>query len=253
VLLAGLYARGVTSVTEPYLSRDHTERMLKYFGVDLDSEGTKIEIEGYPKLTGRTIDIPGDFSSAAFFLVAASILPGSELEILNVGINPTRTGLLDVLTEMGASITLENQRLKNEEPVADIKVKSAGLKGTLVGGELIPRLIDEIPVLAVAAAMADGKTVIRDASELKVKESDRIESVAQELGKMGAKIETLPDGMVIHGTKKLNGAVCQSYGDHRIAMAMCVAGFAARGETRVTGCECINISFPGFMEVFKAL
>lgn len=253
VLLAGLYARGVTSVTEPHLSRDHTERMLKYFGANLNSEGTKTEVEGYPKLTGKTIEIPGDFSSAAFFLAAASILSGSELEILNVGINPTRTGLLEVLTEMGADITLKNQRLMNGEPAADIKVKGAELKGVTVGGQLIPRLIDEIPVLAVAAATAEGKTIIKDASELKVKESDRIDSAARELGKMGAKIETLPDGMVIHGTKKLKGAVCKSHGDHRIAMAVCVAGLAAEGETKVTGCECISISFPGFMEAFKAL
>ena len=253
ILLAGLYAQGVTSVTEPYLSRDHTERMLKHFGVEVNKEGGKVEVEGNPRLTGREINVPGDFSSAAFFLVAASILPGSSIKIINVGVNSTRTGLLDVLLEMGAKIYLENERVENEEPVADINVEAAELRGVEIGGEIIPRLIDEIPVLAVAAVMAEGKTVIRDAAELRVKESDRISVVVQELKKMGAQIESRPDGMVINGTGQLNGGVCQSHGDHRIAMAMAVAGLAARGETRVTDSDCVNISFPKFSKALKAL
>ncbi len=253
ILLAGLYARGVTSVTEPQLSRDHTERMLKHFGIKVNRKEKRVEVKGLPKMTGKKIEVPGDFSSAAFFIVAASILPGSSLKIYNVGINPTRTGLLDVLLEMGADICLENERIINEEPVADIRVESARLKGTGIGGELIPRLIDEIPVLAVAAAVAEGKTVIKDAAELKVKESDRISAVVQELEKMEAQIEGMPDGMVIHGRRELKGAVCHSQGDHRIAMAMAVAGLAARGETRITGSECINISFPGFDKALEEL
>ncbi|MDO9573991.1 MAG: 3-phosphoshikimate 1-carboxyvinyltransferase, partial [Candidatus Contubernalis sp.] len=173
VLLAGLFARGVTSVTEPALSRDHTEKMLQYFGVPLNKQDLKVEIEGGYRFSGKGIKVPGDFSSAAYFITAAALLPGSDLTVLNVGVNPTRTGLLEVLADMGADIVLENQRLENMEPIADIRVKGAELKGVTIGGSLIPRLIDEIPVLTVAAALARGKTEIRDAAELRVKESDR--------------------------------------------------------------------------------
>lgn len=253
LLLAGLYAQGPTAVTEPYLSRDHTERMMKHFGINIKKGENRVEVEGFPEIEGKRVEVPGDFSSAAYFMVAASLLPGSSLRILKVGVNPTRTGLLEVLKEMGAHITLEKERIENEEPVADIKIEYAPLKGVEIKGDLIPRLIDEIPVLAVAASLAEGETVIREASELRVKESDRIDTMEKELKKMGAKIRGLPDGLVIEGTGELKGAVCESHGDHRIAMAAAVAGLAARGETIIKGSDCINISFPEFPETLKSL
>lgn len=253
LLLAGLYAKGPTAVTEPYLSRDHTERMMKHFGINIKKEENRVEVEGFPEIEGKRVEVPGDFSSAAYFMVAASLLPGSFLRILKVGVNPTRTGLLEVLKEMGANITLEKERIENEEPVADIKIEYAPLKGVEIKGDLIPRLIDEIPVLAVAASLAEGETVIREASELRVKESDRIDTMEKELKKMGAKIKGLPDGLVIEGTGELKGAVCESHGDHRIAMAAAVAGLVARGETIIKGSDCINISFPEFPKTLKSL
>ncbi len=253
LLLAGLYAQGTTAVTEPYLSRDHTERMMKHFGINIKKGENRVEVEGFPEIEGKKIEVPGDFSSAAYFMVAASLLPGSSLRILKVGVNPTRTGLLEVLKEMGANITLEKERIENEEPVADIKIGYAPLKGVEIKGDVIPRLIDEIPVLAVAASLAEGETVIREASELRVKESDRIDTMEKELKKMGAKIRGLPDGLVIEGTGELKGAVCESHGDHRIAMAAAVAGLAARGETIIKGSDCINISFPEFPKTLKSL
>lgn len=253
LLLAGLYAKGPTAVTEPYLSRDHTERMMKYFGINIEVKENRVQVEGPPEIEGKRVEVPGDFSSAAFFIVAASLLPGSSLRIEKVGVNPTRTGLLKVLKDMGASITLERERIENEEPVADIKVEYAPLRGVEIRGDLIPRLIDEIPVLAVAASLAEGKTVIREASELRVKESDRIDTIVKELIKMGAKIEGLPDGLVIEGTQKLKGALCESHGDHRIAMAAAVAGLTAQGDTLIRDSGCINISFPGFTDTLKSL
>lgn len=252
VLLAGLFARGTTVVVEPHPSRDHTERMLKYFGARVMVSGRQVGVEGRPSLGGQVIRVPGDFSSAAFFLVAASLVPGSELEIQGVGVNPTRTGLWDVLQDMGARLSLENPREEGGEPVADLRVKSAPLRGTEIGGEMIPRLIDEIPVLAVAAALAEGKTVIRDAAELRVKESDRIATMAGELGKLGARVDVLRDGMIIQGPGKLVGAPCFSHGDHRVAMALAVAGLVAEGETRIQGSRCVNISFPGFFQLLQA-
>ena len=253
VLLAGLFDRGVTSVTEPSLSRDHTERMLQYFDIPIQKKELRVEVQGNHGFTGRPIKVPGDFSSAAFFLTAAASMPGSDLTILNVGVNPTRTGLLEVLSQMGADITLMNERINNMEPAADIRVQGAELKGVTIGGSLIPRLIDEIPVLTAAALLARGKTEIRDASELRVKESDRISTMIEELGKMGAVIESLPDGLKITGPQRLKGSRCMSHGDHRVAMALAVAGLSAEGHTQIADSQCVDISFPGFEEVLNLL
>ncbi|WP_273484014.1 3-phosphoshikimate 1-carboxyvinyltransferase [Desulforamulus ruminis] len=253
VLLAGLFAEGETTVTEPAPSRDHTERMLESFGVQLLRTGNTVTLQGRPQLRGNKVRVPGDISSAAFPLVAAAILPGSDITVTGVGINPTRDGLLEVLRKMGANLELLNIRMQSGEPVADIRVRGTGLKGTEISGELIPRLIDEIPVLAVAAAYAEGTTVIKDAAELKVKESNRIATVAEELKKFGADIEELPDGLIVQGGKPLQGTVAQSYGDHRIAMAMAVAGLGASRPTTIEGAHCVDVSFPGFAHALKFL
>lgn len=252
VLLAGLYAEGETAVDEPSKSRDHTERMLRFFGVEVRERGNRVMLKGRQRLRAKgPLNIPSDISSAAFFIVAASIVPGSDLLIKNVGVNPTRTGIIDVLTGMGADITLENQREQAGEPVADIRVRYRKLHGIQIGGEMIPRAIDELPVLAVAASYAAGKTVIKDAAELRVKESDRIATIAAELRKMGAAVVELPDGMEITGKDALKGAVCDSHGDHRIAMSVAVAGLAARGDTVVRDTGWIETSFPGFERLLR--
>lgn len=252
ILLAGLYADGDTSVSEPMKSRDHTERMFRHFGVETREQGPRVTVRGRQELRAKgPLEIPSDISSAAFFLVAASIVPGSDLLMKNVGVNPTRTGVIDVLREMGADITLLNEREQAGEPVADLRVKHKKLHGARIGGDMIPRAIDEIPVLSVAASYAEGKTVIQDAAELRVKESDRIAAMAAELRKMGAAVTERPDGMEITGRDALNGATCESHGDHRIAMSMAVAGLAARGETMVRDCGWIETSFPGFERLLK--
>jgi 3-phosphoshikimate 1-carboxyvinyltransferase len=252
LLLAGLYADGATSVTEPSKSRDHTERLLRFFGVEVIEEGNRVTVRGGQRLrAGGPLVIPSDISSAAFFLVAASIVPGSDLTIRNVGVNPTRTGVIDVLLSMGADISLGNRREQAGEPVADIRVRYKKLRAARVSGEVIPRAIDEIPVLSVAAACAEGTTIIRDAAELRVKESDRIATMAAELRKLGAAVAELPDGMDITGRETLTGAACESHGDHRIAMSIAVAGLAARGETIVRDTGWIDTSFPGFERLLK--
>ena len=252
LLLAGLYANGTTTVREPSKSRDHTERMFRFFGVDVKVEGTAVTLRGRQRLRAPgPLDIPADISSAAFFLVAASIVPGSDLVVRNVGVNPTRTGIIDVLTEMGANITLTNEREQAGEPVADIRVRSAQLHAVRVQGSVVPRAIDEIPILCVAASYAEGKTVIQDAAELRVKESDRIATMAAELRKLGVAITELPDGLEIMGRGKITGAMCESHGDHRIAMSMAVAGLAAQGETIVRDTEWIETSFPGFERLLR--
>ena len=254
VLLAGLFAGGVTSVTEPYRSRDHTERMLRHFGAKVDVSGTTVRVAGRPRLLGRKIAVPGDLSSASFLMVAAAALPGSDLTLQRVGINPARSGIIDALTGMGASIELLNPREEGGEPVAEIRVRCTGrLTGIAVGGEMIPRLIDEIPALAVAAALAGGRTEIRDAAELKVKESNRIATVAGMLASFGAVVEELPDGLLVKGGKPLRGCACRSHGDHRIALAASVAGLLAEGETIVHDAECMNVSFPGFDGLLKKI
>jgi len=252
LLLAGLYANGETSVKEPSKSRDHTERMLRFFGVECQEQGLRVTVRGrQPLQTKRSLDIPSDISSAAFFMVAASIVPGSNLLIKSVGVNPTRTGIIDILTRMGADITLENRLDQAGEPVADIRVKHSTLRAVRIAGDMIPRALDEIPVLSVAASYAEGNTVIEDAAELRVKESDRIATMAAELRKMGVAVSERPDGMEITGRDALTGAVCDSHGDHRIAMSMAVAGLAARGETVVRDCGWIDTSFPGFERLLK--
>lgn len=252
VLLCGLYADGETSVTEPHRSRDHTERMLRSFGVDVREEGLRVSLRGRQTLRSQgSLVIPSDISSAAFFLVAASIVPDSDLLVRNVGVNPTRTGILDVLAAMGAEISLQDRREQAGEPVADLRVRARRLRATVVEGALIPRLIDEIPVIAAAAAYAEGTTVIRDAAELRVKESDRIAVMAAELRKMGALVKEHPDGMEVTGTGSLRGSVCESHGDHRIAMSLAVAGLTASGTTTVRDADWIDTSFPGFDELLR--
>ncbi len=252
ILFCGLYADGETSVSEPAKSRDHTERMLACFGVTVREQGLRVSLAGGQRLTSPgSLAVPADISSAAFFLVAAAIVPGSDLLVRGVGVNPTRTGIIDILLAMGADITLENRREEAGEPVADLRVRYRKLRAARIEGDLIPRAIDEIPALSVAAACAEGVTVIRNAAELRVKESDRIAAMAGELRKLGAEVRELPDGMEITGRERLTGARCESHGDHRIAMSLAVAGLAARGETRVRDAEWIDTSFPGFEKFLR--
>lgn len=249
ILLAGLMADGDTTVTEPSLSRDHSERMLRAFGAKLsvDPETCSVTVNGGAPLQGQNVIVPGDISSAAFWLVAGAIVPGSELVVENVGVNPTRTGILEALEMMGADIELQNQREAAGEPVADILVRSSPqLRGCTIAGDLIPRLIDEIPILAVAAAFASGTTIIRDAAELRVKESDRLAVTAAELNRMGAKITELPDGLEITGGTPLTGADVDSYTDHRIAMSLAIAALNATGVTNIHRAEAAAISYPDF-------
>ena len=255
ILLAGLMTEGQTTVTEPALSRDHSERMLQAFGAKLsiDHQTHSMTIFGGAKLEGQTVIVPGDISSAAFWLVAASIVPDSDLLIENVGVNPTRTGILEALAQMGADITLENSRLVTGEPVADLRVKSSKLNACTIKGEIIPRLIDEIPILAVAAAFAEGTTRIEDAAELRVKESDRLAVMAKELGNMGAKITEFSDGLEIQGGFPLTGAEVDSDTDHRIAMSLAIAALQAKGETAIHRAEAAAISYPTFVETLKKI
>ena len=247
VLLAGMYSDEITSVTEPVLSRNHTEIMLNYFGARVTSEGTTASIAPEPSLFSREIRVPGRISSAAYFIAAGLLVPGSEILLKNVGINPTRDGLLRVCKDMGADITLLNVNMDGE-PTADLLVRASSLHGTTVGGEIIPTLIDEIPMIAVMAAFAEGTTVIKDAKELKVKESDRILVMAENLSRMGADITPTEDGMIIHGGKPLHGAEIDSYLDHRVAMSFAVAGLLCDGPLSIKGGDCVKISYPEFYE-----
>lgn len=253
VLLAGLFAEGETSVTEPEKSRDHTERMLSAFGASVRVDGNTVTVRGKPSLKGRVVRVPGDISSAAFFLVAGSIVPGSDLVVRNVGVNPTRTGILDVLQEMGADLELLNKRDESGEPVADIRVRAARLRGVEIGGGVIPRLIDELPVLAVAALFAQGKTVVRDAEELRVKETDRIAAVAEEFAKLGASVLPTEDGFVIEGGQELTGGMAHSRGDHRIAMSLSVAALRADAPVTIGDPACVAVSYPGFWDTISRL
>lgn len=245
VLLAGMYADGITSVTEPFLSRNHTEIMLNYFGAEITSEGTTASIRPEPVLEGRDIQVPGDISSAAYFIAAGLLTPGSEILLKNVGINPTRAGIIKVCMDMSADITLLNESTEGE-PTADLLIRTSSLKGTTIEGSIIPTLIDEIPMIAVMAAFAEGTTIIRDAQELKVKESDRIAVMVDNLRRMGADIEGTDDGMIIHGGRPLHGAVIDSHLDHRIAMSFAVAGTICDGTVEILNGECVNISYPEF-------
>lgn len=253
ILLAGLMTEGQTTITEPSVSRDHSERMLQAFGAQLttDPDSKSVTITGGATLQGQKVIVPGDISSAAFWLVAGSIVPGSEIVIENVGVNPTRTGVLDALEMMGADISLENQRVVAGEPVADIRVRASSLHGCTISGDLIPRLIDEIPVLAVAAIFASGTTIIKDAEELRVKESDRITVMANQLNKMGAKITELTDGMEIPGGTPLTGTEVESHSDHRITMSLAIAALNAQGKTTIHGAEAASISYPTFVATLK--
>ncbi len=253
LILAGLYANGITSITEPYKSRDHTERMLASMGAHIESgSGRPITIKGGTELNALDITVPSDFSSAAFFLVAALIVPGSELLIKNVGVNATRTGLIDVIREMGASVKLLDSREISGEPIADLYCETAGLlKAVKINKEGIPGIIDEFPILCVLATQAEGITEIRGAEELRVKESDRIKAMVSELRKLGADVEEYPDGIAIKGKKSLQGGSVNSYGDHRIAMSMAVAALVADGTTVIDNASCVDISFPGFFEQLK--
>ncbi|WP_347491466.1 3-phosphoshikimate 1-carboxyvinyltransferase [Desulfoscipio sp. XC116] len=253
VLLAGLFADGPTTIIEPAASRDHTERMLSYFGARVEVRDRQVSVWGRASLRGRKVIVPGDISSAIFLLVAGAVVPDAELVVRNVGINPTRAGALKVLLKMGADLKISNERQVGGEPVADIRVRGSRLTGTEIGGPIIPRLIDELPALAVAAAMAEGETVVRDAAELRYKETDRIAAVVKLLGQLGADIAEREDGFVIRGGPSLQGAVCDSCGDHRMAMAAAVAGLKAGGITRIKAAECIKISFPTFFDTLNSI
>ena len=252
VLLAGMYADGVTSVTEPFLSRNHTEIMLRSFGADIRSEGTTVSIRPEPDLLAQDITVPGDISSAAFFIAAGLLTQGSEILLKNVGINPTRAGILKVCQDMGADITLLNADYSGE-PAADILVRTSSLKGTVIQGADIPTLIDELPIIAVMAAFAGGTTVIRDAAELRVKESDRIAVMTDNLRRMGADVEETEDGMIIHGGRPLHGAVIDPRLDHRVAMSFAVAGTVCEGTMDILDGDCVRISYPDFYKDLYSL
>ena len=249
VLLAGLSVDGETTVTEPYLSRDHSERMLSCFGAEVRPFEGGVSLTGRPRLLGQEVIVPGDVSSAAFFMVAGLITPGAELLIRNVGINPTRSGIIDILVAMGGQMEMLDIREQSGEPVADILVRHSQLKGIEICGDMVPRAIDEFPVISVAAALAEGTTTIRDAEELRVKETDRIDAMVSELGKLGGQVEGRPDGMVITGVEQLKGGTVTSHGDHRIAMSLAVAALSARESVTIEDAACTETSFPGFWDL----
>lgn len=255
ILLAGLMAEGNTTVVEPAISRDHSERMLSAFGAEIttDWDAKSVTVTGKPTLKGTTVVVPGDISSAAFWLVAATIIPNSELVIENVGINPTRTGILEALERMEADITLEEKRVVAGEPVANLRVRSCQLKGAEIGGDLIPRLIDEVPILAVAAVFATGKTLIKDAQELRVKESDRLAVMASQLSKMGANVIEHRDGLEITGNSQLQGTEIEAHHDHRVAMSCAIAAINAEGKTTINGAQTAAISYPDFFNTLEKL
>lgn len=253
ILLAGLYAEGETKVTEPYVSRNHSEIMLSYFGADIKTENTTAILLPAPILEGQKVAVPGDLSSAAYFIAAGLLVPGSEILLKNVGINPTRDGILRVAKEMGGEIELLNVNTDNGEPTADLLVKFSALHGITIGGEIIPTLIDEIPIIAIMAAFAKGTTIIKDAAELKVKESNRIQVMVDNLKAMGADIESTDDGMIIHGGKDLDGAIIDSHKDHRIAMSFAIASLLADGNMTILDKDCVDISFPSFYQDLNRL
>ena len=253
IILAGLYADGETVIHEIEKSRDHTELMLSAMGADLTVDNLDITVKPTNDLTAVNVDVPGDISSAAFFLVLGAIMTNSQITVTNVGVNPTRTGIIDVLKDMGADITLENVHTSAGETVANITVRSSSLKGTTVGGDIIPRLIDELPIIAVAAVFADGQTVIKDAQELKVKETNRIRAVVDEFNKCGIDITETDDGMIINGGKSIHGADFKTYGDHRMAMSLTVLAQLADGESTLDDSDCACVSYPTFFDDFYKL
>lgn len=253
ILLAGLRAEGVTTVNEPHKSRDHTERMLQAFGVELEEDNRSVSIRGGQTLQATDVYVPGDISSAAFFLVAGAIVPNSEITLKNVGVNPTRTGIIDVLKNMKASLMIE-EKDEQSEPLADLSIRTSRLVGSEISGEMIPKLIDEIPIIALLATQAEGQTVIKDAEELKVKETNRIDTVVGELRKLGANIEATDDGMIIHGRTPLKGGVkVSSHGDHRIGMMLAVASLICEKPIELENFEAINVSYPMFFDHLKRL
>lgn len=247
IILAALRSTGDTVIHQPSASRDHTERLIRVMGAAVEADGLALKISPGP-LNAVDVNVPGDISAAAFWLVAAACHPNASLRLHSVGVNPGRVGILDVLRQMGADVTLENNRLEGGEPVADLCVKSSRLAAVEIGGDEIPKLLDEIPIIAVAACFATGTTIIRNAKELRYKESDRINTTVSQLARLGASIEERPDGMVIHGNNKLEGTSVESYGDHRLAMALAVAGLLSSGETVVKGAESVMISYPRFWD-----
>lgn len=253
ILLAGLYGDGPTKVTEPALSRNHTELMLRHFGAEITSEGVTAALMPAKELYGTKVDVPGDISSAAYFIAAALMVPGSEVLIRNVGVNPTRDGMIRVCQAMGADLTLENVRGREAEPMADLLVRHSSLKGVEIGGEIIPALIDELPMIAAMACAAQGTTVIKDAAELKVKESNRIRIMVENLSAMGADIRETEDGMIIEGGHPLHGASVDSHLDHRIAMTFAVTALIADGVTTIKDADCVRISYPGFYQDLSRL
>ena len=248
LILAALFAHGDTILHQPALSRDHTERMLEAMGASLVQDGLVLAVSPGPTLKPVDVTVPGDVSSAAFWMVAAAAHPRAQIRLTNVGMNPGRTGVVEVLEAMGAEIIQENPRTEGGEPVADLLIKSSELRGVEIGGDLIPRAIDEIPVIALAACFARGTTVIRDAAELRVKESDRISTTVRELSHLGARVRELPDGLSIEGTGSIEGGSCRSYGDHRLAMTLGIAGLLAKKEVTVGGGQTVAVSYPGFWQ-----
>jgi 3-phosphoshikimate 1-carboxyvinyltransferase len=253
ILLAGLYADGETSVTEVAESRDHTERMLRSFGAEISSLSLKHSVKGRPKLVGHKINVPGDISSSAYFIVAGLICPNSEIIIRNVGVNPTRTGIIDALKQMGGYIEIQNLREESDEPTADLYIKSSQLKGASFSGDIIVRMIDEIPILVLAGTQAKGETIIKDAQELRVKESDRITNAVTEFRKIGAELDELDDGMIISGDSKLKGGICESHGDHRMAMSLAIAGLVSDTGVTINDIDCVNTSFPEFWKLVSSI
>ena len=246
VLFAGLFAQGETRFSEPVQSRDHTERMFRYLGIPLETDGCHVVLPGRPTYTAKDIAVPGDLSAAAFFIVGASLVPGSEVRILNVGLNPVRTGILDVLGEMGADIRIVNQREQAGEPVGDLVVRTAPLRGVTIEGADVPKMIDEFPIFCVAAALAQGRTVVTGAEELRVKETDRIHAMAAELTKLNVPIQETPDGFILDGGAAVKGGTCMSHGDHRVAMALAIAALTGDAPTTILDTGCIATSFPHF-------
>jgi 3-phosphoshikimate 1-carboxyvinyltransferase len=246
LILAGLQADGMTKIIEPSATRDHTERMIRHFGGEIKMEDGTITVMGGQRLSAANIHVPGDISSAAFFLVAGAIVPKSEIILKNVGLNPTRTGIIEVMNEMGADLELISSHDSAFEPFGDMKIKASNLNSTVIEGDLIPKLIDEIPIIALLATQANGTTVIKDAHELRVKETNRIDTVVQELSKLGANIKATEDGMIINGPTPLSGAVVSSHGDHRIGMMLSIASLIANGETILDNPEAISVSYPDF-------
>ncbi|MCZ6800687.1 MAG: 3-phosphoshikimate 1-carboxyvinyltransferase [Nitrospirae bacterium] len=246
VLLAGLFAQGTTRFTEPQLSRDHTERMFQYLGIPFQKQDLTLHLTGGQSFQAKDLSVPGDLSAAAFFLVGGSIVPHSDICIRNIGMNPARTGIVDILQRMGANISILNEREEAGEPVADLRVQSAPLRGITITKEQVPQSIDEFPIICVAAALAQGRTVVSGAEELHVKETDRIEAMVQELTKLGVNIQGTPDGFSIEGKSTIHGATCTSYGDHRVAMSLAIAALTGNSPTTIDNASCIDTSFPGF-------